>query len=200
MSAGAQRDALLEHPRALVDERVDRPLDDLLVAEQLRRAMPAAVAVVDERDHVRDRASACDRRRSDTSPCPSSVRAGPSRRAGRRRAAFARAGFLELVQLLTHAPRDVEAAHVVDGEDPHRHTPVGERAIDLLGRRAFLDEELRLVHVGEHHPVADEPGPVADDDADLAEPLGQRQRAWRSPRRLSPRLGRFQPAASRSPG
>ena len=42
------------------------------------------------------------------------------------------------------------------------------------GRGAFLDEELRLVHVGEHHPVADEPGAVANDHRHFAEPLGKR--------------------------
>ena len=88
----------------------------------------------------------------------------------------ARAGVAELAQLLPHAPRDVEAGHVVHGEDAHRHAEVGERAIDLLRRRAFLDQELRLVHVGEHHAVADEARAVADHHADLAEPLGQRQR------------------------
>ena len=89
---------------------------------------------------------------------------------------LARARLLELVQFLPHAPRDVEAAHVVHGEDAHRHAPVGQHAIDLLGRCAVLDEELRLVHVGEHHPVADEPGTVAHGDADFAQPLRERQR------------------------
>ena len=51
-----------------------------------------------------------------------------------------------------------------------------QRAVDLLRRRAFLDQELRLVHVGEHHAVADEARAVAHDDADLAEPLRERQR------------------------
>ena len=48
--------------------------------------------------------------------------------------------------------------------------------VDLLRRRAFLDEELRLVHVWEHQPVADEARPVADDDAELPQPLRERQR------------------------
>ena len=83
-------------------------------------------------------------------------------------------GIAELVQLLAHAPGDVEPAHVVHGEDAHRHAPVGERLVHLRRRGAVLGEELRLVHVGEHHPVADEPGAVADDHADFAEALGQR--------------------------
>ena len=95
---------------------------------------------------------------------------------------LARAGFGKLIELLPHPPRDVHAGHVVHGEDAHRHAEVGQRAIDLLGRRAILDEKLRFVHVGEHHPVADEPRRVSGDDADLAEALGDRQRRGQRPR------------------
>ena len=66
-------------------------------------------------------------------------------------------------ELLPDAPGDVEPRHVIDGEHPHRHPPARQHAIHLLRRRPFLDEELRLVHVGEHHAVADEPRCVADD-------------------------------------
>jgi hypothetical protein len=64
----------------------------------------------------------------------------------------------ELIELLAHAPGDIDAGHVVDREDSHRHAEVGERAIDLLRRGAILHEELRLVHVGEHHAIAHKPG------------------------------------------
>ena len=85
-------------------------------------------------------------------------------------------GFRELIELLPHAPGDVNAGHVVDGEDAHRHAEVGQRTIDLLGRRAVLDQELRLVHVREHHAVTDEARRVARDHADFAEPLRNRER------------------------
>ena len=131
---------------------------------------------LDDRQRPRDRASACGRRRTDTSPCRSSGRAGPSRTSSSATSGLRAPGSENCFELLPHAPRDVEPAQVVDGKDAHRHPEVGQHAIDLLRRRAVLDEELRLVHVGEHHAVADEPGAVADDDADLAEPLGERQR------------------------
>ena len=59
--------------------------------------------------------------------CRSSVRGVPSRTAGRRRAACAAPGSLNWLQLLPHAPGDVEPGHVVHGEDAHRHAEVGER-------------------------------------------------------------------------
>ena len=90
--------------------------------------------------------------------------AGPSRTARRPRAADARRAG-ELAELLPDAPGHVEARHVVHGEDAHRHAEVGQHPVHLLRRRPFLDQELRLVHVGQHHPVADEAGAVADDDA-----------------------------------
>ena len=49
-----------------------------------------------------------------------------------------RSGFLELMQLLTNAPGDVQAAHVIDGKNPHGHAPVGQDAIDLFGCGAFF--------------------------------------------------------------
>ena len=81
-----------------------------------------------------------------------------------------------MAELLPDAPGDIDARHVVDREDAHRHPEVGQRAVDLLGGRALLDQELRFVHVRKHHPVADEAAAVPDDDRDLADTLAERQR------------------------
>ena len=110
-----------------------------------------------------------------------------------------RAGFRELAELLPDAPRDVDARHVVHGEDAHGHAEVGEHAIHLLGGGAILHQELRLVHVGEHHAVADEPVGVGHDDTDLAQAGGQGQR--RSQRAgACPCRARSRRDASRWPG
>ena len=71
---------------------------------------------------------------------------------------------------------DIDAAHVVHGENPHRHAEIGERAVHLLGRGAFFHQELRLAHVGEHHAIADEAPAVAHHHAHLAQLLRERQR------------------------
>ena len=65
-------------------------------------------------------------------------------------------GLIEMLVFLLDAPVEIDAAHVVDGEDAHGHAEIGERAVDLRGRRAFFDQELRFAHVREHHAIADE--------------------------------------------
>ena len=75
---------------------------------------------------------------------------------------------------LLHAPVEIDAAHVVDGEDPHGHAEVVEGAIDLGRCGAFFDEELRFAHIREHHAVADEAHRVAYEHADFAQSLRKR--------------------------
>ena len=77
-------------------------------------------------------------------------------------------GALHLPDVLKHARTEIEAAHVIDREDAHGHAPAGERGIDLGGRRAFFDEQLRLAHIRKHHAIADESVRVAHQHADLA--------------------------------
>ena len=55
---------------------------------------------------------------------------------------------LEVSELLAHPPRDVDPGHVVHGKDAHGHAETGQGPIHLLRRRPFLDQELRLIHVG----------------------------------------------------
>jgi hypothetical protein len=81
-----------------------------------------------------------------------------------------------VLQLFPHARAHIAPGHVVDGENSHGHAPIGQRLVDLFGRRTVLDEKLRLVHVREHHPVAHEPRPVADDDPDLLQLLAEAER------------------------
>ena len=57
-----------------------------------------------------------------------------------------------------------------------RQPELGQHAIDLLDARALLEQQVRLAHVVGEHAVGDEPEAVADDDADLAELLGELER------------------------
>ena len=73
-------------------------------------------------------------------------------------------------------------------------------AIDLLGRRPFLDQELRFVHVRKHHAVADEPAAVADDDRNLAERLANASAVASVVAEDGGASHDFDAAASRAPG
>ena len=85
-------------------------------------------------------------------------------------------GLLQMLALLTNAPQHIDAAHVVDRKDAHRHAEVVEGLIHRCRRRAFFDKELRLAHVGNHHAIADKSPAVADNNADLSQLLRERQR------------------------
>ena len=83
-------DGCFKHARALVDERVDCPLEDFLVADAPAANTRGRSDRLDQIEYSRDPESAFDRRRSGTTPCRSSVRAGQSRRACPPRVVFAR--------------------------------------------------------------------------------------------------------------
>jgi hypothetical protein len=101
---------------------------------------------------------------------------------------------------LADLPADVESREVAHAERPHRHAEALERAVDLGGRGALLDQEHRLAQVVLDHPVADEPVAHAGHDGGLADALGELHRGGeRSRRRCAPRA-RPRAASSRSPG
>ena len=74
---------------------------------------------------------------------------------------------------LADAPAHVEPGEVAHLVRPHRQAEVVHDAVDLLGQRALLEEEVRLAAVGVEHAVADEAVADADQHADLAEGLRQ---------------------------
>src|SRR5688572_273391 len=180
--SGAAGVAFFEHARPFVDERVNRPLDDLFV-----RDWPAANACrtgrpLDQRQHF-GISSGLSVVAVEIPALAGFLSEAPhlTERVGDERLAVTR--LAELIQLLAHAPGDIEPGHVVHCKHAHGHAEVGERVVYLLGRGPVLDEELRLVHVWKHHAIADEPFAVADDDADFAEPFGEQhgrgERLWR---------------------
>ena len=104
---GAKRHAFFEHARAFVDERVDGALDDLVARERPARDAGGDVVMLDQREHVRvgDRLAVV----AVAIPAAACLLAEPSHLAqlvGDER--LARARLRELVELLPHAPRDVD--------------------------------------------------------------------------------------------
>src|SRR5262245_18428322 len=172
---GAARVAFFEHAGAFVDQRVDRALDDFLIAEWASTNAGRSGRTLDERQHL-----GIGRRLSVLAvdiPALAGLLSEPAHFAqcvGNERLAIARPA--ELFQFLANTPRHIESRHIVHRKHPHCHTEAGEGAVDLLGGCAILNEELRLVHVREHHSIADEPFAVADDDAHLAEAFGDGHR------------------------
>ena len=84
-------------------------------------------------------------------------------------------------QILANARADVDAGDVLHAERADRQAEIGQHAIDLRHARAFLEQQVRLAHVVGEHAVGDEAEAVADDDADLAEPLRRASATSRSP-------------------
>ena len=95
---------------------------------------------------------------------------------GNRRLRPFRARLADRLQVLPDARADVDAGDVLHAVRPDRQPELGQHAIDLLDARAFLEQQVRLAHVVGEHAVGDEPEAVADDDADLAELLGELER------------------------
>ena len=82
-----------------------------------------------------------------------------------------------MLALLAHAPDHVDAAHVVHRKNSHCHAEVVEGLVHGRRRRAFLNEELRFAHVGNHHAVADEPPAITDNDAYLPQLFRKSERS-----------------------
>src|SRR5690606_13290866 len=149
--ARAQRDAFLEDADAFVHQRIETALADLLVA---------VLALLDA-ELARPLAQNLDRLRIVVA-----------------RAVAGLVAIVALARLLPEAPRlverevgliirrvrrilvgvrlvhvhaDVDARHVEDREDAHRHAEILEHGIDLPRRRAFEHHALGLARVAFHH-------------------------------------------------
>jgi dihydroorotase len=81
-----------------------------------------------------------------------------------------------MLELLAHVPHNVETGEIVHGERTHRHAEILERLVDLLHRRAFLDEELGLAKIRLDHAIADEAARVAREHGNLLQSLAERHR------------------------
>ena len=182
---------------SLTSAKIDCALTNLVVGDLAPAAIPASVAV--ESISASTSGSEIGMRRSSrsgTSPCPSSARAGPSRRACA--TIGARTGSRKCRAPAARARRRRDRAMSSTANIPiampKRSARDPPARVSRLPRR-----ELRLVHVGEHQPVADEPGSVAHDDADLADVLGEGERRGQHLDRSS-RRARSRAAASPAPG
>src|SRR5579883_1410777 len=154
--AGAERDTFFEDLRALIHQRIDRALDDLLIRDRLARN-PEALRFRD--DHLLDLGirQRCAAALLVAVPAGIGLLAEAALLAdliGELRVAAivrARRGLR-----LADAPADIVAGEIAHGEGTHRHAPILERLVDLPGQRALLEQELGLARILEDHAVADE--------------------------------------------
>ena len=77
--------------------------------------------------------------------------------------------------VLARAPADIEPGQVADRERPHGEAEFGEHGVDLPGRSAFQQQQVRLAEIAAQHAVADEAVTDADHHAGLAHGLGEAQ-------------------------
>src|SRR5439155_16580885 len=159
--AGADRDLFLEDLGALVDHRIEQPLQDLLVGDR-----PARDAQL-RRDVDDDLLDVGIRRRvpllvvlvvAGARLLPEAAELADA--VGDRRlhaAAFA------------DAPADVEAGEIAHREWPHGEADVVEHTVDLMGQRALENQLLGLDAALVKHAVADEAVADADQHGDLVD-------------------------------
>jgi hypothetical protein len=163
---------LVDDLRALVDERVDEALDDLLVADLARRDAELGAVLLDHVGHdlARDRVALAGQV---VVPAGAGLLAEATHLAqqvgGLR---VADVGLLD-VAALADVPADVVAGEVAHPERPHRHAELLHRLVDLLRGRAFLEQVARLARVLLDHAVADEAVGDARDDARLLDLLAE---------------------------
>ena len=177
---GAHHDAFLENLEALVDERIEATLDDLFLGVRNLRDLQFAGALAQDFDRFRIVVA-----------LPVALLVFVEALAGLLAVAavFAERDFRLIIGRvdrvlvgigLVHVDADVDAGHVVDGEQAHGHAPLFHGRVDLARRRAFHHHALGLAAVGLHHAVADKT--VAD---------------FYQHRRLLERLGEFDRRADR---
>src|SRR5262249_31759326 len=154
----------------LVDERMQQPVEYLRVRDRPSGNAELAGDALDELEHRRIREARA-------SLVAVVALAGLLPEPPRLHEALEN-GRPALVPRQAAAPAD-RKADVVAGEIAHRERPHGEAetlddAVDLLGCRALLEQELRFRAVVHEHAVADEAVAVAGEHRDLAE--GARER------------------------
>src|ERR1700680_363439 len=163
--AGAQGDSLLHDARALVDQRMQQPIENLLIRYLPPRDAQIARYALDERGHLRiGYASA--------TLVAIEAPAGLLPEAALRDQALEnRRPALVGRKLASPADQkaDVVAREVPYGERAHSKAEVLDDAIDLLRRRTLLEEKFRLRAVVHEHAIADEAVAVAGQHHNLAE-------------------------------
>src|SRR5579864_2520485 len=167
--AGAQGDSFLEDLRALVDERMQQPIEDLFIGDGTALDPELARDLLDEGD---------DCRVADASASLVAVEAlagflaepaiGDQPLENRREALIGREPAP-----LADEEADIVAGKVAYRERSHGETEALHHPIDLLGCRALLQQELGLRAVVHQHAVADEAVAVAGEHRNLSERLAE---------------------------
>jgi hypothetical protein len=84
--------------------------------------------------------------------------------------------WLALRKLQPDFGADVDARQIVHAVRPHGETERFHHGVDALRRDTLQQHELAFAEVAvEHHAIADEAKSIADDHADLAQHLGERE-------------------------
>ncbi len=167
---GAQRDALGEDAGTLVDQRVQQPLGDLGIVYDTAADAEFARHLLDERGDfgVGHAVAALVAVEAAAALLPEAP--GGHQALQDRRPALVGGELASLADL----PADVVAGQIPHRQRAHGETERLDDAVDLLGRCALLQEELRFRAVEHEHAVADEAVAVAGEHRDLAERLAER--------------------------
>jgi hypothetical protein len=172
---GARRNALLENAGALVDQRIEGTLDDLLIAH-LAALQAEALGLLqhDLGDRLGRNGGALAR--LVVIPSRTAFLAEPAELANAVR--YSREGPIGILRIQPFAdrPADVVAGQVGDSIRPHGETEALERPVDLLRQRARIQQKIHLPEIGVQHPIADEAVAHARNHADFLDLFGDRER------------------------
>src|SRR5690606_34724987 len=169
---GPDGDAFLEDFGPLVDQRIHAALDDFLVGN-----LPPFDALLLRRlqddvpnDRVRQGVAAFIFVEARAGFLPETAHLAEP--VGDGRVALVLRPQMSLA--LADAPADVQAGEVAHAEGAHSQAEFLQRAVDLLGARAFLEQETRFPQIAVQHAVADEAVAVAGQYRHLLQRLAQR--------------------------
>src|SRR5580658_117087 len=166
----ANGDALIEDAGAFVDQRVQQPVEDLLIRHAAPLDAQLARDALDERRHLRiGNARAPVVAVEALAALLTQAPGGHQMLEDRRPALIGR----ELACLADRKPHIIPR-QVTRGERPHGKAESLDGAIDLLDGCALFEQKFRLGPVVHEHAVADEAIAVAGENGDLAERLAER--------------------------
>src|SRR5215468_1446857 len=167
---GADRDPFLENACAFVDEWVQQAFENLLIWNRAPADAELARDLLDEGGYLR-----IDDARTPLVAVETLAALLPQPAAGHdaledRRPALIRRQLAALANEEAH----IVAGQIAHGERPHGKAECLHHPVDLFGRGALLQQELRLTAVEHEHAVADEAIAVAGEHRNLAERPAER--------------------------
>src|SRR6267142_435387 len=168
-----QCNALFQDFCALVDQRVDAALEDLLVGDR---------AALDPRflrgfeDQCLDRGIGNRRAIAwliAVPACTGCLTEAPELADLVSHFRIAQVWWARRCLALADVPAHIETGEVADAERAHGKAEILDHLVHLLRKRAFLEQEAGFAEIAVQHPVADEAVADAGDHADLLDGLGK---------------------------